>query len=124
MCIKGKTNESKPCACDESETHGKEDELVSWFQGLEAKEERLHENEDFADEERKGYADFHGCFVCDRIRRIRSFSSRKMNSKAEISGVARDCSVQKYTFFYWFERESPASYSVMFCFCSRFFLAS
>ncbi|CAB4306079.1 unnamed protein product [Prunus armeniaca] len=91
-------NESKPCACDESETHGKGDDLVSWFQGLEAKEERRLENEDFADEERKGYADFHGCFICDRIRRIRSFSSRKMNSKAEISGVARDCSVQNRFF--------------------------
>lgn len=66
--------------------------------------------DDFADEER------------ERGRRLSqlfwSFSSRKMNSKAEISKVACDCSVQKFTSFIFREsyRESPASYYML---CSR-----
>lgn len=43
--------------------------------------------------------------VSDRIRRIRLFGSRKMNSKAEFSWAPRDCSVQKVGTFFFIERE-------------------
>lgn len=61
--------------------------------------------------------------------RIRSFGSRKMNSKAEISGVSRDYLVQKVDTF--LERESErALFSKLnqtpsvSCFCLCFFLPS
>lgn len=54
---------------------------------MERKQKKIHENAACRDKERNKESYY------DRIRGIRSFGSRKMNSEAEISGMTREFSV-------------------------------
>lgn len=55
----------------------------------------MNEDENCKEKEKRR-SSFHGFFVLiGRVRRIRSCSSIKMNSKGEASRVSRECLVQK-----------------------------
>ena len=58
------------------------------------------------------------------IRRIRLFGSGKMNSKAQLSWVTRDRSVQKPNLFFFFFSLYFLAKSSSSGFCFRFALAS
>lgn len=42
---------------EENRVHGERDNFLSWFQGIEAKKEQMHESAGFADEGGKRVAD-------------------------------------------------------------------
>lgn len=58
---------------------------------------KFMKNEDFAEKERR--VRIFSRLALTGIKKIRSFGSRKMNSKAQISATSRDCLVQKVRLF-------------------------